>query len=111
MESLIGSQGQVTLDSPGKVDTAELGASTADGTVRPRPLVPDADLRARLAFRLSCDRGFRMTNTQTVTVLFTDIVGSTELSSRLGPDQADRARQSHFRAWADELHVLKPEWR
>ena len=31
-----------------------------------------------------------------MTVLFTDIVGSTELSSRLGPDDADRLRQSHF---------------
>ena len=37
-----------------------------------------------------------MTGTQTVTVLFTDIVGSTELSARLGPGKADRVRQSHF---------------
>src|SRR6516165_3645640 len=37
-----------------------------------------------------------MTSTQTVTVLFTDIVGSTELSSHLEPDEADRLRQSHF---------------
>jgi class 3 adenylate cyclase/tetratricopeptide (TPR) repeat protein len=31
-----------------------------------------------------------------VTVLFTDIVGSTELASRLGPAEADRVRQGHF---------------
>ena len=37
-----------------------------------------------------------MTGTQTVTVLFTDIVGSTELSARLGPAATDRVRQSHF---------------
>jgi class 3 adenylate cyclase len=37
-----------------------------------------------------------MTGTQTVTVLFTDIVGSTELSARLGPGETDRVRQSHF---------------
>jgi class 3 adenylate cyclase/DNA polymerase III delta prime subunit len=37
-----------------------------------------------------------MTSTQTVTFLFTDIVGSTEMSSRMGPDEADRLRQSHF---------------
>jgi class 3 adenylate cyclase/tetratricopeptide (TPR) repeat protein len=37
-----------------------------------------------------------MSNTQTVTVLFTDIVGSTERASHLGPDEADRVRQSHF---------------
>jgi class 3 adenylate cyclase/tetratricopeptide (TPR) repeat protein len=37
-----------------------------------------------------------MTSTQTVTVLFTDIVGSTELSSQLEPAEADRLRQSHF---------------
>jgi class 3 adenylate cyclase/tetratricopeptide (TPR) repeat protein/DNA polymerase III delta prime subunit len=35
-------------------------------------------------------------STQTVTVLFTDVVGSTELASRLGPEEADRVRQSHF---------------
>jgi class 3 adenylate cyclase/tetratricopeptide (TPR) repeat protein len=34
--------------------------------------------------------------TQTVTVLFTDLVGSTELSSRLGPGAADALRQAHF---------------
>jgi class 3 adenylate cyclase/tetratricopeptide (TPR) repeat protein len=34
--------------------------------------------------------------TQTVTVLFTDLVGSTELSSRLGPEAADALRQTHF---------------
>jgi len=37
-----------------------------------------------------------MASTQTVTVLFTDIVGSTELASRLGPEEADRVRQGHF---------------
>ena len=34
--------------------------------------------------------------TQTVTVLFTDMVGSTALSSSLDPDTADRVRQDHF---------------
>lgn len=37
-----------------------------------------------------------MTSAQTVTLLFTDIVGSTEMSSRVGPDEADRVRQAHF---------------
>jgi class 3 adenylate cyclase/tetratricopeptide (TPR) repeat protein len=37
-----------------------------------------------------------MATTQTVTVLFTDLVGSTELSSRLGPEAADALRQTHF---------------
>jgi len=31
-----------------------------------------------------------------VTVLFTDLVGSTELSTRLGADAADRLRRTHF---------------
>lgn len=35
-------------------------------------------------------------NTQTVTVLFTDMVGSTELSSRLSPEASDKLRQGHF---------------
>ena len=34
--------------------------------------------------------------TQTVTVLFTDLVGSTELSSRLGPEATESLRQTHF---------------
>jgi class 3 adenylate cyclase len=34
--------------------------------------------------------------TQTVTILFTDVVGSTELSSRLGPEASDKLRQNHF---------------
>ena len=37
-----------------------------------------------------------MATTQTVTVLFTDLVGSTELSSSLGPQGADELRQTHF---------------
>jgi hypothetical protein len=32
-------------------------------------------------------------NTQTVTILFTDIVGSTAVASRLGPQDADQVRQ------------------
>ena len=37
-----------------------------------------------------------MSITQTVTILFTDIVGSTELSSALAPEAADELRQTHF---------------
>ncbi len=37
-----------------------------------------------------------MASTQTVTVLFTDIVGSTELSTALNPKTADELRQTHF---------------
>jgi class 3 adenylate cyclase/tetratricopeptide (TPR) repeat protein len=35
-------------------------------------------------------------NTQTVTILFTDMVGSTELSTALDPNTADELRQTHF---------------
>ena len=38
-----------------------------------------------------------MANTQTVTVLFTDLVDSTATSERLGPLAAEEFRQSHFR--------------
>jgi class 3 adenylate cyclase len=41
-------------------------------------------------------RGLELSKTQTVTVLFTDMVGSTELSSRLSPEAADQVRQRHF---------------
>ena len=37
-----------------------------------------------------------MAKTQTVTIVFTDIVGSTELSSRLSQEDADKLRQNHF---------------
>jgi class 3 adenylate cyclase len=34
--------------------------------------------------------------TENVAVLFTDVVGSTELSQRLSPEAADEARRGHF---------------
>ena len=34
--------------------------------------------------------------TENVAILFTDIVGSTELSQRLSPQSADEVRRSHF---------------
>jgi class 3 adenylate cyclase len=37
-----------------------------------------------------------MAETQQVTVVFTDLVGSTELASRLDPDVADELRETHF---------------
>ena len=37
-----------------------------------------------------------MANTQTVTIMFTDMVGSTELSTALDPTTADELRQTHF---------------
>jgi class 3 adenylate cyclase/tetratricopeptide (TPR) repeat protein len=37
-----------------------------------------------------------MSSVETVTVLFTDLVGSTELASRVGPERAERLRSEHF---------------
>jgi class 3 adenylate cyclase len=37
-----------------------------------------------------------LAKTQTVTIIFTDMVGSTVLSSRLGPEASDKVRQEHF---------------
>ena len=34
--------------------------------------------------------------TENVAILFTDIVGSTELSQRLSPEAADEVRRAHF---------------
>src|SRR5258706_16312573 len=39
-----------------------------------------------------------MAHTETVTVGFTDLVGSTELASRLGHDAYEALRQEHFNA-------------
>jgi class 3 adenylate cyclase/DNA-binding NarL/FixJ family response regulator len=43
--------------------------------------------------------------TRTVTLLFTDIVGSTELLARLGPSAAEAARTNHFAAMRSALAV------
>lgn len=40
-----------------------------------------------------------MARTETVTVVFTDLVGSTQLASRLGHDAYEALRQEHFAAW------------
>ena len=39
-----------------------------------------------------------MTRTETVTVVFTDLVSSTELASRLGHDAYEALRHEHFTA-------------
>jgi class 3 adenylate cyclase/tetratricopeptide (TPR) repeat protein/RecA/RadA recombinase len=44
----------------------------------------------------SFEQEFLMAETQQVTVVFTDLVGSTELSSRLDPAAADQLRDTHF---------------
>ena len=44
-----------------------------------------------------------MAATENVTVLFTDLVGSTELSSSLAPDAADELRRAHFAALREAI--------
>jgi class 3 adenylate cyclase len=39
----------------------------------------------------------------TVTLLFTDLVGSTELFARLGDDAAEQVRKVHFRLLRQEV--------
>lgn len=45
--------------------------------------------------------------TQTMTVLFTDLVGSTELSSRLGPEGTEALRQTHFSRLRGAMHPTR----
>src|ERR1700733_2212219 len=53
--------------------------------------------RRRLPFAKEVEGGGGfMTGTQHVTVLFPDLVGSTELSSSLSPEAADEVRRAHF---------------
>src|SRR3954462_7293354 len=49
-----------------------------------------------LGSAFSRGRARGVAGTRTVTVLFTDMVGSTALSSSLDPEAADRVRQGHF---------------
>src|SRR5271170_566555 len=44
----------------------------------------------------SLPAGGRFLSTESATILFTDQVGSTELSQRLSPEAADEVRQEHF---------------
>ncbi len=46
-----------------------------------------------------------MTATRTVSVLFTDLVGSTDLMAHLGPAEADELRKRHFEALRRALAV------
>jgi class 3 adenylate cyclase len=47
--------------------------------------------------------------TQTVSLLFTDLVGSTALHSRLPPDEADALRQEHFGLLRDAIDAVGGE--
>lgn len=43
------------------------------------------------------------TGTVTVTLLFTDLVGSTERFEQIGDDKAERLRRTHFRLVRDAV--------
>src|SRR2546423_13022046 len=45
----------------------------------------------------------------TVTILFTDLVGSTELGAQLGDDAADQLRRSHFGALREAVAAHRGE--
>src|SRR5437588_762804 len=45
----------------------------------------------------------------TVTILFTDLVGSTELGAQLGDDAADQVRRSHFGALREAVAAHRGE--
>ena len=53
-----------------------------------------------------------MPNTLTVTILFTDIVGSTAVATRLGPQDADQVRQGREFTEALEMseRIGAPYW-
>ena len=51
---------------------------------------------------MPCERSVTM-RTGTVTLLFTDLVGSSELIQRLGDDAADRVRRRYFRLLRDSV--------
>src|SRR5438477_1244484 len=54
-------------------------------------------------------RGGLMPGSATVTILFTDLVGSTELAARLGDDAADEARRGYFAALRSALAATAGE--
>src|ERR1700740_332563 len=58
----------------------------------------DVDARVRGEYYLQIStRGLHGTMFQTVAVLMTDLVGSTETAARLGPAAAEELRLEHFR--------------
>ena len=51
---------------------------------------------ARSAYSGVLQAGGDFLSTESATILFTDMVGSTELSQRLSPEAADEVRRGHF---------------
>ncbi len=47
-----------------------------------------------------------MVATENVAILFTDLVGSTELTAALTPDAADELRRAHFSALRQAITVI-----
>src|SRR5690349_7879703 len=54
-----------------------------------------------------CRIGVWLASVETVAVLFTDLVGSTELASRVGPERADELRLEFFGLLRDALAVTR----
>jgi class 3 adenylate cyclase len=50
-----------------------------------------------------------MPNVETVSVLITDIVGSTDVASRIGPVAADALREEHFGALRRAIQASRGE--
>jgi class 3 adenylate cyclase len=53
--------------------------------------------------KIARGEGGLLAGTESVTVLFTDLVGSTELSSSLSPEVADEVRRTHFSALREAI--------
>ena len=60
------------------------------------PLILDRDVPALGLGSGSAGRSCASLTTESVTVLFTDMVGSTALATSLAPDAADEFRREHF---------------
>ena len=50
-----------------------------------------------------------MTHSSITTILFTDLVGSTELQSQLGDDQMQAVRRAHFVMLGDQVAAHRGE--
>ncbi|MEX0873588.1 MAG: response regulator [Actinomycetota bacterium] len=68
-----------------------------------------SDIGEHTVVLLGARRHDRSVIARTVTILFTDVVGSTELAERLGP-QADEFRSRHFAALRDSIDEHRGTW-
>jgi hypothetical protein len=86
-----------------EAEQAQLRRIVADADGGPRSVVPSGGEAGTRNTRMAANIASAAHLAGTVTLLFTDLVGSTELLERIGDDEAERLRRLHFGLLRDLL--------